>query len=287
MRTAPAAASAAPISELAVYKDQLAEIEAERAQGLIAGSDAEGARVEVARRLIRRAEERERADAAKGAQRLGPQQRGDVGRLGAACRCYCLYLAFGSPGLPGRPYAARLNAPLEQASAADLVAKVEAHLRQHPDDGRGWDVLAPVYMRMGDFQQAADAFEQAHAAAWASCRSGLRALRAPRSCCGNGVVDEPARKAYENLRALEPEGDRAAGVAGDRQGAGRRLARCRRRLQGASPRQDPSEPWSSLLDERMKSVNAKLAETPAVGVPRRVEAQDAAPAPQAMRTSTP
>jgi cytochrome c-type biogenesis protein CcmH len=48
--------------------------------------------------------------------------------------------------------------PVDQATAADLVARVEAHLRQHPEDGRGWDVLAPVYLRMGDYTQAADAF---------------------------------------------------------------------------------------------------------------------------------
>jgi cytochrome c-type biogenesis protein CcmH len=50
----PAAATAAD-SELAVYRDQLDEIESARAQGLIAGSEAEGARVEVARRLLQRA----------------------------------------------------------------------------------------------------------------------------------------------------------------------------------------------------------------------------------------
>ena len=57
------AAAPAPDSELAVYRDQLAEIESERAQGLIAGTEAEAARVEVARRLIRTAEEHARLKA--------------------------------------------------------------------------------------------------------------------------------------------------------------------------------------------------------------------------------
>ena len=72
-----------------------------------------------------------------------------------------LYLAVGSPQLPSRPYAARLDTPIDQATAADLVARVEAHLRANPEDGRGWDVLAPVYLRMGDYTQAADAFQKA------------------------------------------------------------------------------------------------------------------------------
>ena len=58
----------APDSELAVYRDQLAEIETERADGLIAGSEAEAARIEVARRLIRTAEEHARLDAAPSAR---------------------------------------------------------------------------------------------------------------------------------------------------------------------------------------------------------------------------
>ncbi len=162
-------------SELAVYRDQLAEIESERAQGLIAGSDAEAARAEVARRLIRRAEEKQQPAGSEPARAFPAHRRATI--LAAAAipvAALAIYLAVGSPGLPGRPYAARLEAPVEQASAADLVAKVEAHLRQHPDDGRGWDVLAPVYMRLGDFQQAADAYERA-----------IRLLgESPQSACG-------------------------------------------------------------------------------------------------------
>ncbi len=40
--------------ELAVYRDQLSTIESERADGLIGGAEAEAARIEVARRLIKR-----------------------------------------------------------------------------------------------------------------------------------------------------------------------------------------------------------------------------------------
>jgi cytochrome c-type biogenesis protein CcmH len=265
LRTAPASAGPAPDSELAVYKDQLAEIESERAQGLIAGSDAEAARAEVARRLIRRAEERDRADSAGSSEGSG---RGSAVMWIASAlpvAALLLYLAVGSPGLPGRPYAERLNAPLEQASAADLVARVEAHLRQHPEDGRGWDVLGPVYMRTGDFQQAADAFERATRLLGESPQRLAGFARAS-IMLGNGVVGEPARKAYERLRALAPDAVEpkiwlaiAKEQDGDIQGAAAEY----KALAAAKP----DEPWRSLLEERMKSVNMKLADTPAVGVP--------------------
>src|SRR5690606_33166859 len=58
--TLPAAASSAvdadTASDLAVYRDQLAELEADRARGLLSDSEFEAARVEISRRLLARAD---------------------------------------------------------------------------------------------------------------------------------------------------------------------------------------------------------------------------------------
>ncbi|KAB2937481.1 MAG: c-type cytochrome biogenesis protein CcmI [Hyphomicrobium sp.] len=240
--------------ELAVYRDQLAEIEAERAQGLLGGAEAEGARVELARRLIRRSEETQRLEAATHAS-----SRMRQAALYAAAALpvigIALYLAVGSPQLPGRPYASRLNAPVEQATAADLVARVEAHLRANPEDGRGWDVLAPVYMRMGNFTQAAEAFQRATRLLGESPKRLAGFARAS-IMLQNGLVGEPARQAYEKLRALEPaqlEPQVWLAIAreqdGDVTGA---EAEYRRLLPGAE------EPWKGLLEARLKSVSERL-----------------------------
>ena len=53
--------------------------------------------------------------------------------LGAAA----LYLALGSPQLPGEPLAARLRAVHQNSSIASMVSQVEAHLERNPNDGRG------------------------------------------------------------------------------------------------------------------------------------------------------
>ena len=37
------------------------------------------------------------------------------------------------------------------------MAQVEAHLESNPDDGRGWEVVAPVYLRLGRFEDAVKA----------------------------------------------------------------------------------------------------------------------------------
>lgn len=276
-RSVPAA-NADP--ELAVYRDQLTEIETERSEGLIAGSEAEAARVEVARRLIRSAEEAERLHGTDGAH--GSSARRAVLYVAAALpvAALAIYLGVGSPSLPGRPYAARLDAPIEQATASDLVAKVEAHLRSHPDDGRGWDVLAPVYMRMGDFQQAAAAFEQALRLEGDSPKRLAGFARAS-IMLQNGVVGEPARRAYAKLRALDPQAIEPQvwlAIAREQDGDLAGAAAEYRRLIAAG---GSEQPWRGLLDERLKSVTAKLGEEPAAVAPETGEKSVPPPAPDA------
>ena len=40
---------------------------------------------------------------------------------------------------------------------AAAIAKIEAHLVQHPDDGRGYEVLVPVYLQTGRVNDAVHA----------------------------------------------------------------------------------------------------------------------------------
>jgi cytochrome c-type biogenesis protein CcmH len=248
----------APDSELAVYRDQLAEIETERADGLIAGSEAEAARIEVARRLIRTAEEHARLDAAPSASEASRLHHAAVYAAAAIpVAAIALYLSVGSPSLPGRPYASRISEPVEQASAADLVAKVEAHLRQTPDDGRGWDVLAPVYMRVGEFQQAEDAYERAIRLLGES-PARLTGFARAAIMSENGVVNEPARQAYAKLlsadaQAIEPQVWLAIAKEQDGDLAG--ATADYRRLLALEHTKDP---WRQLLHERLKVATAKL-----------------------------
>ena len=248
--------AAANDSELAVYRDQLAEIDVERAQGLLGGNEAEGARVELARRLIQRTEAKQCSG--KGFPRSGVARGRQAAMYAAAALPVigiALYLAVGSPQLPSRPYATRLDAPTDQATAADLVARVEAHLRAHPEDGRGWDVLAPVYLRMGDYTQAADAFQKAARLLGESPRR-LGGYARALIMLQNGVVNEPARQAYSRLLSLEPQSLEpkvwlaiAREQDGDLKGA---ETEYRTLLVGAEA------PWKGLLEARLQAVTERL-----------------------------
>src|SRR5690606_20390143 len=114
-----------------------------------------------------------------------------------------LYLALGSPGLPSQPHATRVAVPAEKATIDSLVAKVEERLRAHPEDGHGWDVIAPVYFRQGRFVESAQAYRHAirilGESPWRLAGLGEAMVFA-----SNGIVTEDARRIFERLSELEP-----------------------------------------------------------------------------------
>jgi cytochrome c-type biogenesis protein CcmH len=73
-----------------------------------------------------------------------------------------LYLLLGSPELASEPLAAeRSMQPDQRAPIENLVGKVELHLQNNPKDGRGWEVLAPVYMQLGRYTESVSAWRNA------------------------------------------------------------------------------------------------------------------------------
>ncbi len=239
--------------DLAVYRDQLAEIEAEKAQGLIPETEAEAARAEVARRLIKRVEEKERIESGKLGRASLARQVAVYSAAALPVIAVGIYLAVGSPSLPGQPYEARLKAPLEGASEADLVAQVEAHLRQNPEDGRGWDVIAPVYIRQGQFQRAADAYERAMRLLGESPKRLAGFARAT-ILARDGIVTASAERAYGKMLALDPKSIEPRvwlAIAKEQEGDFAAAETAYRKLLDEV---GPEGPWRAILQRRLKSI---------------------------------
>src|SRR5262245_43056198 len=123
-------------SDVAVYRDQLDEIERDRAAGRIADSEAMAAQDEVSRRLI--AADTQSAVGTPPARAAAAWRRRAVAvvalillPLGATA----LYLALGSPSMPDQPLVPRLAAAKQNQSIDGLIAQVEAHLERNPEDG--------------------------------------------------------------------------------------------------------------------------------------------------------
>jgi cytochrome c-type biogenesis protein CcmH len=147
--------------DLAVYRDQLAELSRDETLGRIGAAEAEAARNEIMRRMLG-AESRQHSGAASPVRSAESRRR--VAMAGAVvlpAAALLAYATMGRPDLPGSPAASRLAHAVETGDFPAMVAQVEHHLAQHPDDAEGWLVIAPAYRRLGRPDDAADAYAQA------------------------------------------------------------------------------------------------------------------------------
>ncbi|TYC51975.1 c-type cytochrome biogenesis protein CcmI [Rhodobacterales bacterium] len=144
----------------AVYREQLSAIDSELDRGLIDAEAAKAARTEVGRRLLA-AHDRQgsAAEAEVGQGRVKFVQA--IAVVALPLLAVGIYLVLGSPDLPDAPLAARMNAPADEQSVDVLVARVERHLSENPQDGQGWAVVAPVYLSLERPQDAAAAYANA------------------------------------------------------------------------------------------------------------------------------
>jgi len=191
----------ADFGDVTVYRDQLGEIDRDLAAGLVAPSEAEAARAEIARRLLRAARRAE--SAAAGA----PSRRA---RFVAALAIVLVpaisigtYLALGHPDMPDQPLSARAARGGGGQSIEDLVARVEGHLAQNPDDARGWEVIVPVYMRLGRADDAVRAMKNAIRIAGPTERREIN-LGEALVAAGDGHIGDEARAAFAKALELEP-----------------------------------------------------------------------------------
>jgi cytochrome c-type biogenesis protein CcmH len=260
-------------SEAAVYRDQLDEIARDRAAGLIGEQEAEAARIEVSRRLIA-ASEAPNADPAAGAAASLWRRRAAAvaGLVALPIGATALYLALGSPQLPGEPLAARLRDAHPNGSIAAMISQVEAHLERNPDDARGYEVLAPVYMRLGRFESAVKA------------RRKLIALKGDNAdreadlgealtAAANGIVTDEAKAAFEQaakLDAHEAKSQFFLGLAAEQDGDKAKAATIWNAMLKDAPN---GAPW---VDAVKTAIARVTGETPVAAAPGPDAAQIAA-----------
>ena len=245
-------------SDVAVYRDQLEEIERDRAAGLIADQEAASAQVEVSRRLLAAAEAphapQGSADVATWRRRAVALVALLVVPLGAAG----LYLALGSPSLPDQPLAPRLAAARGDQSFDSLVAQVEAHLARNPQDGRGWEVIAPIYLRLGRFDDAVKARRQALSLNGESPERESQ-LGEALVFAANGIVTAEAKAAFEKAVALDASDVPARyflGLAAEQDGNRAQAAALWRALIAAAP---PDAPWIDFIRGALARVDGGVA----------------------------
>ena len=241
-------------SDVAVYRDQLEEIERDRAAGLIADQEAASAQVEVSRRLIAAAEAPTAPHASADVATWRRRAVALVALMALPLVAAGLYLALGSPMLPDQPLAPRLAAARGDQSFDSLIAQVETHLDRNPEDGRGWEVIAPIYLRLGRFDDAVKARRQALRLNGVTAEREL-GLGEALVFAANGIVTAEAKAAFEKAVGLDANNVPARyflGLAAEQDGNRGQAAATWRALIATAP---PDAPWVEFIRSALARVD--------------------------------
>ncbi|SHE60798.1 cytochrome c-type biogenesis protein CcmH [Kaistia soli DSM 19436] len=242
-------------SARSIYRDQLNELELERERGLIGEREAEAARIELSRRLLR-------PDATRSTAEGGGRRAVIAGFIVAAILLPAIalgtYLSLGSPATPDQPLASRSTVSAD-ADIATLIGKVEQHLRDDPGAGAGWELLGPVYLKLGRFDDAVRAYGNAIRILGSTADREALLGEALTSQAG-GLVTSDAKAAFDRALRLDSKNDRAAfyeavavGQTGDKDAA---IAAWKTLIAGA-----PADaPWLPVAQAELRRV-----ENPAPG----------------------
>jgi cytochrome c-type biogenesis protein CcmH len=282
---------------LAVYRDQLREIENEVAQGGIDNMQAEGAILEIKRKILASGRTE---DAAR--PPLGQAERKFALTVVTAIVVFgsiTLYAIVGSPGVPSAtPAQARLEQPPaarpsvagvqpQAATAADapasrttgqsqsglpsvdeMIQRVQAKLQRNPADTEGWRMLGWAYFNVERFADAANAYSKAielrpGSAEYHSARGEALVRQA------DGTVTADARKDFDEAMKIDPKDARArffTGLAEEQDGnKAAALADWKKLLAEA----DPAEPWLPDLRERVADLQRELGDSGAISPPSK------------------
>ncbi len=235
------------------YQAQVEAIERDRQAALIDDEDARMAKAQAGRRAL--------ADA-----RLVGENTTRVGRLRKLTAlavvvllptlAFGLYAKIGSPAMPDRPLAARLTAQGANADANIMIARVEAQLKQHPDDVRGFELIAPIYLRLGRVQEAVAAYRRIITLKGES--GPLRADYAEALVAeANGVVTPQALASFEKALKLEPDNAKARyyqGLAAAQSGDNSRALALWQALVASAP---PDAGWVGMVKARIAQISNK------------------------------
>jgi cytochrome c-type biogenesis protein CcmH len=249
---------------LAVYRDQLAEVERDLGRGLLNPEQAEMARAEIGRRILALPPAQSSATSASSA----PFAVATIAVLLLPFAAWLVYAQLGSPALPDQPFAERAAAAKAVASGVqhlDLgkaIAKIRAHLQDHPEDLTGWLLLARTEVSLGQYAEAVEAYR--HAADLSGHRAGIMGdWGEAQVLAANGAVTPQAREAFEAALADKESAPRSRyylALAQSQQGDTRAALQGWVDLAADSP---ADAEWQPLLRQRIAEAAAQIGVDPA------------------------
>jgi cytochrome c-type biogenesis protein CcmH len=247
-------------ADIAFFEEQIAEIEREKAEGRLDPAEAEAAKTEAARRLLR-------AEAAPKSASGGSRRAALVAALAAIVLVPAisvpLYLRLGKAEMPDMPLTARLDSAPAAGDLAGAVARIEQHLREHPEDGQGFEVVAPYYLRTGRGEEAVAAYEKALKLLGPTAKRHAT-LGQARMIVAQGKVSAEARKDFEAALALDPEDPMARfylAIGAEQAGETDKAIAMLRAMEADAP---ADAPYLSAVKDRLAKLRGEPAPAPPV-----------------------
>jgi cytochrome c-type biogenesis protein CcmH len=185
-------------ANVSIYRDQLRELDADLACGMLAQADYERARAELEARVLQDVVEEAAAPRRRSALSLTVTLALAVPLCAAV-----LYIAVGNPSA--------IDSPAVQLQT--MVERLAAHLRENPDDSAGWKLLGRAYASLERFPEAADAYAKAAVRAPRDAQLLADFAEALAMARGRSLEGEPEQLIARALE-LEPQNLKALALAG-------------------------------------------------------------------------
>ena len=145
-------------SNLGILKDQLTELEADVAAGTLSRQQYAQAREDLERRVLEEA----RDSGANTAPALPRAGRTAIVLAAAFPLCAALiYWQLGTPAALSPEFSAANRRPVTPQDVEAMLLKLAARLKESPEDGNGWALLARSYLVMKRYPESVAAYERA------------------------------------------------------------------------------------------------------------------------------
>ena len=247
--------------DMAVYRDQLSEIERDQARGLLSEEQAVAARLEIERRLLSAAESQTKQKA-EGSTQASTLLVALVALL-VPLAVLGLYLGLGAPGTPSQPFAERPQAPA--GDMLQLAQTLSQRLAREGGNRDDWLLLSRTYAQLERYGEAANAARRA--LEQGEDPETLGFIGEMLVAVAGGQVTAEARQAFARSLELQPNNPRAlyfSGLALAQDGEGPRALALWTELAEGSP---PEAPWMPMLRQQIGNLAGELGiDTPAVAL---------------------
>ncbi|MDX2221611.1 MAG: c-type cytochrome biogenesis protein CcmI [Rhodospirillaceae bacterium] len=268
---------------LAVFKDQLAEVDREVSRGTLSEAEAQAARLEIQRRMLAAGK---RAAVTVDTEHPG-LRAGVTAAMAVAVPFAALgaYLALGSPNIGGAPAApgqsAGQVAEHGDAEMTQMVEQLAARMQAEPNNAEGWALLARSYRQIERFPEALDAYRRTLSLTAPTAELLADAAEMMTATSGGAVTDEALETFYAalNLDREEPRARFYIGMAAAQRDDATRAIAIWRDLTASAP---PDAPWLEMVRNQMFQVAQATAIMPMNVEPAHpLDRTEPAPPPQA------